>query len=55
MVMAVAALVALFGLPGVASAADVTVTTADDHSDQTGCKAVDRDGDDGPGPVGQML
>src|SRR4029079_3132312 len=41
MVMAVAAPGALFGLPGVASAADVTVTTADDHSDQTGCTPAD--------------
>jgi hypothetical protein len=41
MLAALVALVALFALPGVAAAADVFVTTTDDHSDQTGCTAAD--------------
>ena len=41
MLVAMGALVALFALPGVASAADVFVTTTDDHSDQTGCTPAD--------------
>ena len=41
MLAGLVALVALFALPGVAAAADVFVTTPDDHSDQTGCTAAD--------------
>src|SRR4051812_44016687 len=40
MLAGLVALVALFALPAAASA-DVTVTTSDDHTDQTGCTPAD--------------